>query len=148
MTIEASGTLVDSTNIHYLYTLVRGEALRPFGILSAKAGSINSEHLKSIILGLGKAFPPVNALSKQKRTMRRGIQNPRGLKLRRHTAFMINLKKYLSVFPGEKASDKMCKTKSNIILLNCTNNSWIRQAYMQGFDCKTIAFKNSVKMFE
>ena len=73
MTIEASGTLVDSTNIHYLYTLVRGEALRPFGILSAKAGSINSEHLKSIILGLGKAFPPVNALSKQKRTMRRGI---------------------------------------------------------------------------
>ena len=36
----------------------------------------------------------------------------------------------------------------NEILLNSMPNSWSKQAYVQGFDCKYITFKNIVNMFE
>ena len=52
-TLKASVTLVVSVNIQYLCTLVRGEVLRQFEMLSSKGGSITPENLKSIILGLG-----------------------------------------------------------------------------------------------
>ena len=57
MTLEASGKLVASLNIQYLRTLVCGEALSQFCTLSHEVGSTTSEHLKSIILGLGTYFP-------------------------------------------------------------------------------------------
>ena len=33
-------------------------------------------------------------------------------------------------------------------LLNSMPNSWIKQAYVQGFDSESITFKNDVDMFE
>ena len=35
-----------------------------------------------------------------------GIKNPRGLKVRRYTARLIGLNKYLAVFPGGKICEK------------------------------------------
>ena len=52
---------------------------------------------------------------------------------------MNDIKLYLSVFPGETPSDNICKTELNGILLNIMPNICIRQAYVQGFDCETIA---------
>ena len=75
------------------------------------------------------------------------MKNPCGLKLRRYTDRMIDLNKYLYVFPGAKASDKTCEMKLNEILLNIMPNIWNTWAYMQGFDCETIT-KKSINMFE
>ena len=67
-----------------------------------------------------------------------GMKNPCGLKVRRCTDCMIDLNKYLSVFPGAKASDKTCETELNEILLNIMPNIWNSQAHVHGFDCETI----------
>ena len=50
----------------YLRTLVCGEALRPFHLLSYNVESANPLIVEYIILGLGADFPPVNFLSKKK----------------------------------------------------------------------------------
>ena len=45
-------------------------------------------------------------------------------------------------------ADKIGVTELNEILLNSKSNSWYKQACVQGFGCKSISFKKSVKMFE
>ena len=77
-------------------------------MLCSKLGSTTLGNLKLIILGLGTQFLPVNALSKQKRAMRREINNLCGLKIRRYADPMIDLSKYLSEFLWEKEGDKIC----------------------------------------
>ena len=62
------------------------------------------------------------------------MRNPRGLKVRRYAAFLIDLNEYLDVFPGEKSSDFFVKD-INEILLNININICIKQEYMQVFDC-------------
>ena len=54
----------------------------------------------------------------------------------------------LVVFPGEKISDKICVMELNEILLNSMYNRWIKQSYVQGFDCYYINFRSAVNMFE
>ena len=71
--------------------------------------STTSDHLKSIILGLGIYIFSVNALKKQKRAIQRGMSNPRGLKLRCYSARMIDRNDYLAVLPGGKSSEKFCE---------------------------------------
>ena len=61
---------------------------------------------------------------------------------------MIDLNGYFSVLPGAKSSEKICETELNVILLNSMPNSWIRQAYVQGFYFESITLKKSAKMFE
>ena len=56
MTLEVSVTLKVVVNIQYLCTLVHGEALHQFDMLSDEVGSYIPEHLTSIILGLGTYF--------------------------------------------------------------------------------------------
>ena len=90
--------------------LVRGEALGQFDTLSAEVWSTAPENLMSIILGLGKYFPPVNAPSKQKCAMRRRIRITRALKGRWYDARLINLNDYFDVLPGATASNKICET--------------------------------------
>ena len=53
--------------------------LRQFDMLSAEVGSDTPEKFMSIILVLGTYFFPVNALSNQKRAIRRIMRKPRGL---------------------------------------------------------------------
>ena len=65
------------------------------------------------MLGLDTYFYPVNALSKQKHTMRRGRRKPRNLKVRRYAARMSDLNEYLAMFPGATENEKNCETELN-----------------------------------
>ena len=60
-------------------------------------------------------------------------KNPRGLKVRSYAACMIDIKKYLSVFYGEKEGDTCFDMELIDFLLNNMPNICIRQAYVQGF---------------
>ena len=62
--------------------LVCDKALHQLDTLSDEVVSTISEHFKTIILVLGTYFFPVNELSKQNRTMRRGMSKPHNLKFR------------------------------------------------------------------
>ena len=84
-------------------------------------------------------------LSEKERAMRRRMEKPRSLKVRRYNDHKIYLSKYLSVFYGSKEGDKICEKELNEILLNCMPNIWIRQTYVQGFDCGTITLKQICK---
>ena len=74
--------------------------------------------------------------------MRRCMKNPRIVKVRRYAARLIDLNEYLSSFPGATMADKMGVSELNKKLSNSMPNSWSKQAYVQGFDCETISFKN------
>ena len=80
--------------------------------------------------------------------MRRRMRNPCGLKVKRYTDDLIDLNEYLDLLPGEIMSSKIEVIELNDILINGMRNIWIKQAYLQGFDCKYINFNKSVNMFE
>ena len=68
-------------------------------------------------MGLGAYFSPVNALSKQMHAMRHKTRKPHSFKLRHYPTRMIDQNDYLYVFPGEKASENICDTELNEVLL-------------------------------
>ena len=72
----------------------------------------------------------VNALSKQKCAMRRGMRNPHGLKVRRYSACLVDLNEYLAVLPVDNISEMFCVMDPNEKFLNSMTNSWISQAYV------------------
>ena len=47
-----------------------------------------------------------------------------------------------------KLTDKFGVMELNEILLNSMNNIWSKQAYVQGFEYKSITLKKAVDMFE
>ena len=53
MNLEVSVTNNPGSEIQYLCTLVRGEVLHQYDMLSAEVGSDTRKNLMSIILGLG-----------------------------------------------------------------------------------------------
>ena len=69
------------------------------------------------------------------------MKRPHGLRVRRYAACMIDINNYLAVFPGAKASNKICETVFNGIILNSRPNRWIRQEYVQGFYFESINLK-------
>ena len=71
MTLAESGTLDTGTKVQYLHTLVCGEALHKFDLLSADVESTDSRTVEYSIKGLAFTPPPVNLLRKQKRAVRR-----------------------------------------------------------------------------
>ena len=79
--------------------------------------------------------------------MRRFMIKHHSLKVRRYPYRLIDLNDYLASFPGETMDDKVGVTEINEILLNSMPNIWYMQAYVQGFDCKSI-FLKAVNMFE
>ena len=89
--------------------------------------------MTSIILGLGTYFFPVDALSKQKRVMRRETSKPRGLKVRRYTDSLIDINEYLAVLHGEKVGEMFFMTELNQMFLNSMPNICSKQAHVQGF---------------
>ena len=62
--------------------------------------------------------------------MRRRTRNLRNLKTRRYADSMIELNKYLSVFPGENSSEKIGEIELNEIILNSMPNRRGKQAQM------------------
>ena len=67
--------------------------------------------------------------------MHREMRKTRGSKLRRLAACLIDLNEYFAVLSGEKASDSICETDLDKILLNRMTKKWSNQEYVQGFDC-------------
>ena len=55
---------------------------------------------------------------------------------------MINIIIYLAALPGTKASSKVGETELNKTILNIIPNGCSNQAYVHGFDCESITFKN------
>ena len=115
-----------------MLTLVHGEALRQFGTLSTEVGITTSKKLKSIILGSVVCFFPVYVMSKQKCAMCRGMRNQCGSKVIHYDACMIDINKYLAVFPGSKESGGFFEAELNEMFLNRITNRWNWQAYVQG----------------
>ena len=138
ITLKASGTLAANEKLHYLRNILCGEALPQFDKFCVKVESKTMVYFNRFILGLGAYIFPVNVLSKKKRVMRHRTRNLLKLKLRCYTAHIIELNKYSASFPGIKASNEIGDKKLNKIILNSMPNGWSKQAYVQGFDCKTI----------
>ena len=130
ITLEASEMLAAGAKIQYLCTLVQGKALHQTAVLSVGVRVTTSEHRKSIMLGLGTYFFLVNALSKQRPVILHRMRNPRGLKVRRCAAHIIDLNKYFAVFPGENSSENICDMELDEILLKSMPNRCRRQAYV------------------
>ena len=61
--------------INYICTVVRGEVLSQFDLLSADVENTKILNLDYYIKGLALHFPLVSLLSKHKRAMRRGMKN-------------------------------------------------------------------------
>ena len=59
---------------------------------------------------------PVNYLSKKKRVMRRGMRKPHTLKVGCYTDRLIDLKKYLALFPGAKLPEKIGVAQVNYFM--------------------------------
>ena len=91
MTLTASGTLEAVAKYKYLCTLVWGEALRQFDLLSTDIKGTETLNVDYIILGLAQYFLPVNFLSKQKRAMRCEMEKPSIMTVRRFAAHFIGL---------------------------------------------------------
>ena len=72
----------------------------------------------------------------------------RRLKVRCYAARLIHLNEYLASFLGGTLADKIDVTELNAVVLNIMPNSWSKEAYVQGFDWKSISFKKVVNMFE
>ena len=87
--------------------------MRQFYSLSVDVESTETLNVNYIIRGLAQYFPPVNSLSKQKRTMRRGIQTPRSPTVRHYAARLIDLNGYFPPFPGATFTDKIGVTELN-----------------------------------
>ena len=60
MTLATSEMLEAYVKAQYLRTLVCGEELRPFYLLSDDVGSMQTLKVDYIIKGLAQYFPPVN----------------------------------------------------------------------------------------
>ena len=91
-------------------------------------------------MDLGTCLFRVNALSNQKRAMRRGMRKIDELKLALYADRLIDIDEYIVALYREKASEIIDETELNEILLNRMPSIWIRQTYVQGFYCECITF--------
>ena len=76
---DGTGTTSATGKIQFLYTMLRGEALREFDVLEIQVGSTTNGHLKSIKESLIGYFFPINGINKQKRAMRRAMRKPQDI---------------------------------------------------------------------
>lgn len=79
--------------------------------------------------------------------MRCGMKKPHGLKVRRHANCLIDINEYLALLFGSTLSENFGVTELNEFLSSVTN-IWIKQAYLQVFDCESITFRKLVNIFE
>ena len=77
--LVAPGTLEMGAKNQYLLTLLLGEALCQFDLLSTDMIGAYALNVEAIILELSFYFTPVNLRSKQNRAMRRGMRKPHSL---------------------------------------------------------------------
>ena len=68
--------------------------------------------------------------------------------MRLYVDSLIGFNEYLDFFPEAKLTDKIGVTEIDKGLLNSMPISWIKQAYVQGFDCEYIYFNKAVNIFQ
>ena len=101
MALAATVTLETEKRIQYMCTLLCGESLRQFYLLSAGVKDTETQlDVDYLLKVLVWYLFPVNSLSKQKLAMRRCMKNPRSSKVRRYAVRLIYLNEYLASFPG------------------------------------------------
>ena len=61
---------------------------------------------------------------------------------------MIDINRYLAEFPGSNKNEMFFVIEINQILLNIMPNICCKQAYAQVYDCASITFKASVRIFK
>ena len=84
-----------------------------FDLLSADVGGSETLNVDYIIKGLAQYFPPVNLLSKQKRSIRHEMKKTRSLNVRYYVARLIDLNYYLASFLEDTLTDKVGVTELN-----------------------------------
>ena len=76
MTLATTETLEAEVKVHYLCTLIHGEALRQFDLMSADVENTDiSLTVDDLLKGLAWYFFPVYSLSKQKSAIRHCMKN-------------------------------------------------------------------------
>ena len=104
---DGAGITSATRKPHFLRTMLHGEALKRFNFLAGQVGSTTNGYLnliKEILLGY---FPPINTLTKQKLAIRRAMQKPQDLLFKIFSARLMELKNYLTFFPGTSAAKKI-----------------------------------------
>ena len=130
----------------YLSTLLRGEFLREFEKLASQNAGTTSAHLnfiQEVLLG----FFLINALSNQKREIRRAMRKPPDLPFKRFDARLTGLNNYLPIFPGSSASNNMSPEELNEIILQTVLNVWSKKSYLQGWGFEGKTYKGTCDMF-
>ena len=145
---DGTGTTSTNRKIQFLLTMLRGEALREFDALKSKFGSTTNVHIKLIKEGLLGYSPPINALNKQKRAMRRAIQKNWDILLNRFSERLTEMNNYLPQFPVSSAAKKMYPEELNEIILHVVPNSWAKKAYIQGWYFEGRSYKETWNIFE
>ena len=113
ITLTASRTPGKGKKSQYRRTIVLGYALCQFNSLSLDIERTKILNVDDIIKSSAQYFPHVNSLSKQKRTMRRGMKKTREITVRSYAARLIDLNAYLSSFTEENLNDKIGVNKLN-----------------------------------
>ena len=80
-----------SSKTKYLRTLLSGEALREFYGLEIQVTGTTNSHLTFIKEGLLEYSPPIHALIKQKRGMRRAMRKPQDIPMKKIAARLTKL---------------------------------------------------------
>ena len=111
MTLAASGTLEAGAKYQYLRTIVCREALRKFDSFFYDVEGTETLNVDYTIRGLSQYSSYINYISKQKRTMCRGIKKLRSITVRRYAAHLIDLNEYLVFFLEATLTDKISVTK-------------------------------------
>ena len=132
----------------FLRTMIRGGALREFDVIAGQVGSTNNTHLKKIKKGLLSYSPPLNALNKQKRAMWRAMRKTWDIQLKIFAARLTELNNCLPPFLGLRNAKNMGPEELNEILLHAVPNSWVWQAYLQGWYFEERTYKYTCDMFE
>ena len=73
---DGTGTISSTVKTHFLRTMLHGEALIELYVLTGQVGSTTNGHVKLIKESLLRYFPPMDALTNQKRARRRAIREP------------------------------------------------------------------------
>ena len=130
--INGTGTTSVSGTIKYIRTMLHGESLREFDELASQNNGMASYHLKHITDSLLGYIPPINALSKKKRTMHRAMRKPWYLTFKCFIARLTELNNCLPLFPRSSNANKMTPKELNEILLLATPNSWVKATLSTG----------------
>ena len=128
--------------------MLREEGIIQLDELASKKNGTKSAHLKHIQEGLIGYLTLINALSKQKRVMRREKCKHQDILFKRFTARLTELNNYLTLFHGSSYTKNMPPEYLTKILLYDVPNGWAKQNYPQGWDFEGNTYKETCEIFE